>query len=270
MKYPIALQVYSLRNEMQEDFAGTLRKVKEMGYDGVEFAGLYGHSAAEVRSICTELGLTPISAHVPYQDMVANPDILKDYQEIGCEYVVIPYLPEDYRPGKPGFLEVIENAPMLGEKAKSLGMKLCYHNHDFEFVKLDGRYALDVLYETVPADVLLTQLDVCWVSVGGEDPAAYIRKYAGRSEIIHLKDYVGQKTQNMYGLIGQKNSEEKADTSKFEFRPVGYGKVDFDSVFAALAESRVKWLIVEQDLPSMEKTPLECVKLSVEALKNRS
>lgn len=254
---------------MQQDFAGTLRKVKEMGYDGVEFAGLYGHSASEVRSLCAEIGLTPISAHVPYQDMAADPDVLKDYREIGCQYVVIPYLPEDYRPGKPGFLEVIQNAPILGEKAKSLGMKLCYHNHDFEFVKLDGRYALDVLYETVPADTLLTQLDVCWVSVGGEDPAAYIRKYALRSEIIHFKDYVGQKTQNMYGLIGQKNGAEQADTRKFEFRPVGLGKVNFDRVIDAVRESHVKWIIVEQDLPSMEKTPLECVKISVDYLKTR-
>ncbi len=193
MKFPIALQLYSVRWDMEKDFEGTLKKVKAMGYDGVEFAGLFGYSAQQIKAMCEAIGLVPISAHVPFADMVSDPSLLDEYAEIGCKYVVIPYLTEEYRPGNEKFAEVISGAAMLGEKAKTLGMTLAYHNHDFEFVKLGDEYALDVLYKEVPASLLQAELDTCWVRVGGEDPAAYVRKYAGRLDMLHLKDYTGSK-----------------------------------------------------------------------------
>lgn len=264
--FPIAIQLYSLRDDMAADFEGTLKKVKAMGYDGVEFAGLYGKTAAEVKALCAENGLVPISAHVPFVDMIADPSILETYAEIGCEFVVIPYLTEEYRPGNEKFGEVIEGAKMLGAKANSLGMKLAYHNHDFEFVKIDGEYALDILYKEVPADMLQPQIDTCWVNVGGENPADYIRKYAGRIEIVHLKDFVGGKTENMYALIGLDDDEEKDAGGKFEFRPVGSGKQDFPAILAVSKEVGARWMVVEQDNPSMDKTPLECAEMSINYL----
>lgn len=268
MKFPIALQLYSVRDDLAADFRGTLEKVKALGYDGVEFAGLFGHSADEVKAMLDELSLTPVSAHVPFVDMMANPDILADYAKIGCEFVVIPYLTEEYRPGQEKFNEVIAGAKLLGEKANTLGMKLCYHNHDFEFVKLGGEYALDVLYSEVPASLLQTQIDTCWVNVGGEDPAAYVRKYAGRAEIVHLKDFAGQKSEKMYALIGIDDGKDSADTGAFEFRPVGYGKQDFPAILAAAEDAGAKWVVVEQDQPSMGKTAIECAGMSIEYLKS--
>ncbi|MBQ9507165.1 MAG: sugar phosphate isomerase/epimerase [Clostridia bacterium] len=267
MKFPIALQLYTVRDEMEADFAGTLKKVKEMGYEGVEFAGLFGHTAAEVKALCEEIGLDPISAHVPFTDMMEDPSILEDYAAIGCRYAVIPYLTEEYRPGSEKFREVIEGAAMLGEKAKALGMTLAYHNHDFEFTKLDGVYALDILYKEVPADVLQAELDTCWVRVGGEDPAGYIRKYAGRVDVLHLKDYFGSKTENMYALIGLDEDEKKDTQGKFEFRPLGSGVQDFPGILAAAAESGVKWVVVEQDEPSMGLSRMESAKKSIDYLK---
>ena len=261
MKLPVALQLYSVRWQLEEDFEGTLAQVKAMGYDGVEFAGLYGHTASEVKALCEKLGLTPVSAHVPFADMMADPELLNVYAEIGCEFVVIPYLTEEYRPGQPKFAEVIAGAKMLGEKAKSLGLKLCYHNHDFEFVKVAGEYALDVLYKEVSADLLQTQLDTCWVKVAGEDPVAYLHKYAGRCEIVHLKDFVGEKTANMYALIGIDEKEEKK--TAFEFRPVGFGRQDMPAIVEASIACGAKWLVVEQDQPSMGLTPVQCAEKSL-------
>ena len=268
-KFPIAIQLYSVRDDMEADFAGTVKAVKALGYDGVEFAGLFGKSAAEVKAICAEAGVTPISAHVPFDQMMADPDgVLSTYAEIGCEFVVIPYLTEEYRPGNAKFGEVIEGAKLLGKKAAALGMKLCYHNHDFEFVKLDGEYALDILYREVSADLLQTELDTCWVNVGGEDPAAYIRKYAGRAEIVHLKDFVGGKTENMYALIGIDENEEKDAGGKFEFRPVGHGRQDFPAILEAAEYAGARWVVVEQDSPCLGKTPMECAKMSIDYLKS--
>lgn len=267
MYFPIALQLYSVRTNMAEDFEGTLKKVKEMGYDGVEFAGLYGTSAADVKRMCEEIGLIPVSAHVPFTDMMANPSILETYAEIGCRYVVIPYLNDEYRPGKEKFQEVIEGAKLLGNKAKDLGLQLAYHNHDFEFTKINGEYALDILYKEVPAELLQTQLDTCWVNVGGEDPVAYIRKYNGRAEMVHLKDFVGKQSENMYALIGIDKNEEKNTGGKFEFRPLGKGVQDFPAILCAAKDAGTKWVIVEQDSPSLGLDALACAKVSIDYLK---
>ncbi len=268
MNFPIALQLYTVRDELKADFEGTLKKVKALGYDGVEFAGLFGKSADEVKKMCEEIGLVPISAHVPFVDMMENPQLLETYAEIGCKYVVIPYLTEEYRPGEEKFAEVIEGAKLLGSKANELGMKLCYHNHDFEFTKINGEYALDILYKEVSQDLLQTELDTCWVNIGGEDPAQYIRKYSGRCEVVHLKDFVGGKTENMYALIGIDEDEKKDTGVKFEFRPVGYGVQNFPDILEAAKDAGALWVVVEQDQPSMGKTPMECAEMSINYLKS--
>ena len=268
MSLSIAVQAYSVRDFAEKDFFETLEQIKAMGYEGVEFAGLYGHSAEEVKAKCEELGLNPISAHVPYYDILSNPEaVLSQYAQIGCKYVAIPSLTEECRPGTAGFSDVVKNAELFGKVAKDLGMTLLYHNHDFEFEKLDGKYALDILYDTVPSSLLQTELDTCWVNIGGEDPASYIRKYNGRTPVVHLKDFVGGKTKNMYALIGIDSDESEAPTAQFEFRPVGYGAQNFPKIIAASKESGAEWVIVEQDSPSMGLTSMECIKKSIDYLK---
>ncbi len=265
---PIAIQLYSVRDEAAADLRGTLSAIKEMGYEGVEFAGLHGYSAADIKAMCADIGLTPISAHVPYYDMIADPEgVLRTYAEIGCRYVAIPYLTPECRPGTDGFARVVENAAMLGEVAKGLGMTLLYHNHDFEFEKLDGKYALEVLYDTVPATLLQTELDTCWVRVGGEEPSAYVRRFASRAPVVHLKDYAGGKSEHMYELIGIE-SEAAPEENPFEFRPVGSGVQDMPAIIAAAEAAGAEWLVVEQDQPSMGLSPIECAKKSIGYLRS--
>lgn len=271
INFPIGIQLYSVREAMSQDFEGTLRKIKDMGYDGVEFAGLYGKTPAEVKAICDELGLVPISAHVEFVEMMNDPEgVVSAYKEIGCEQIVIPYLTPEYRPGAERFGEIIEGAKLMGSICNKYGMKLAYHNHDFEFAKIDGEYALDILYKEVSADLLQTQLDTCWVNVGGQNPADYIRKYAGRTPTVHLKDFVGTKSKKMYELIGidDKTKQTAQDEEEFCLRPVGYGKQNFPEILKASKEAGAKWVIVEQDRPSMDKTPLECAELSINYLKS--
>lgn len=266
---PIAIQLYSVRDDAAADLRGTLQKIKNMGYEGVEFAGLYGHTAAEIKALCAEVGLVPLSAHVPYYDMIADPKgVLSQYAEIGCRYVAIPYLTPECRPGTDGFAKVVENAAMLGKVAGELGMTLLYHNHDFEFQKLDGKYALEVLYDTVPASLLQTELDVCWVRVGGEEPAAYVRKYTGRAPVVHLKDYAGGKSEHMYELIGIESEKKETEEKPFEFRPVGSGVQDMPAIIAAAEDAGAAWLVVEQDQPSMGLSPMECAEKSISYLRS--
>ncbi len=268
MALSVAVQVYSVRDDAKADLRGTLEQIKKMGYDGVEFAGLYGNSPAEIKAMCAEIGLVPISAHVPYLDMLADPKgVLSQYAEIGVRFVAVPYLTPEYRPGTDAFPEVVKNVEMLGKVAKELGIQLLYHNHDFEFAKIDGKYALDVLYDTVPAEYLQTELDVCWVNVGGEVPADYIRKYNGRCPVVHLKDFYGEKDENMYELIGI-NTPAPKKPGNFEFRPVGSGLNDFPAILQAATECGAEWVVVEQDKPSMGLTPLQCIEKSRSYLKS--
>ena len=248
-KLPVALQVYSIRDDAEKDFKGTMKQVKGMGYDGVELAGLYGYSPEEVRDCLKEIGLPAISAHVPYQELAIDMgSVIDQYVELGCEYIAVPYLTEEYRPGNEKFEEFVENIEKIGGFCKSRNIVLLYHNHDFEFIKMqDGRYGLDYLYDMVSSHKLQTEIDTCWIKVSGINPADYIRKYAGRCPVVHLKDYVGEKSDNMYKLVGIEDRELKmADT--FKFRPLGYGIQNFIEILNAALESGAKWVVVEQDM----------------------
>ena len=267
---PVGLQLYTVRDDMAKDFKGTLQQVKAMGYEGVEFAGLFGHAPADIKAWCAEIGLNPISAHVPLAEMLEDIDkVIADYKAIGCEYIVVPYVTEERRPGGELFNQMVEEIRTIGQKCKEAGLVLLYHNHDFEFQKTEsGEFGLDYLYANVPADLLQTELDQCWVKYAGQDPVAYLQKYEGRSPVVHLKDYYasGEQKEDPYALIGL-NEGEKKENKAFEFRPLGYGVQDIPAIVRASKAAGSKWLIVEQDQPSMGKTALECAAMSMEFIK---
>ncbi len=262
MKFPVAIQLYSVRDDMEKDSLATLKAIKEMGYDGVELAGLYGHTAEEMKSYLDEAGLVAISAHVPVADMNADIDkVIADYKCIGVKYVALPYVDETRRAGHPNFDNAVDEINGLCKKWNEAGIPLMYHNHDFEFAKVDGEYALDILYKRCPD--LLVELDTCWANVGGVKPGKYLRSYKGRSPILHIKDFFGDKNGKLYKLIGIDDKEE-AQANAFELRPVGYGVQDVDAIICAARHSDVEWLVVEQDEPSMGLSRMECAKKSIE------
>ncbi len=271
MKMKTGLQLYTVRDELAADFEGTLRAVAAMGYEGVEFAGLYGKTAAEVRALTDELGVVPVSAHVSLAEMLGDLDgTLKTYKEIGCEYLVVPYLPDEYRPQAGNFAETLKIIEYIGVKAREAGFKLLYHNHDFEFTKIDGEYYLDTMYRKIPADILQTELDTCWVNVGGEDPAAYVRKYTGRAPVVHLKDFFmrSRQTEGLYELIGIDKKVENSGEN-FGFRPVGHGMQNIPEILAASVDAGAEWVIVEQDRPAPGQSAIESAKLSADYLKTQ-
>lgn len=255
-KLLVALQLYSVREEAEKDFAGTLKTIKEFGYDGVEFAGLYGLDPAQIRDMLANVGLKPLSAHVPYQELVADmKGTVGKYATIGCPYIAIPYLDEATRPGSPDFANTVEKIREIGAECKAQGIQLLYHNHNFEFVTMaDGRYGLDTLFESVPTDLLQTEIDTCWVNFSGIDPAAYVRKYSGYAPIVHLKDFT---------FSGKKAFD--AQRGDFMFKPVGYGCQDMPAILAASVDAGADWVVVEQDR-SVERSTLEDAKMSREYL----
>lgn len=244
---PVAIQVYSIREEAEKNFAKTMAAVKEMGYDGVELAGFYGHTAQEIRDILDENGLTPISAHVSYKEFSEDLEgTIQKYLTIGCRFLVIPYLTEEYRYGTEKFEVFLRDIPTIARECAKHGFTLLYHNHDFEFAKTaDGSYVLDYLFSKTSDAELQTELDTCWIGVAGEDPVAYLQKYSGRSPLVHLKDYTME---------------------PFCMQPLGKGLQDIPSLLNTAVDAGCEWVIVEQDNHS-DHTPMENMKISREYLK---
>ncbi len=265
---PVGLQLYTVRDYLEKDMLGTLKKIKAMGYDYVETAGFYGHTAAEFKAALDAAGLTAISAHISYAEMKADLNkVIDDCKVLGISYVALPYFAGDDRPGGKDYDTVLKNAEKFGKIFYENGIGLLYHNHDFEFEKLDGvNYALDAMYDKIPAQYLQTELDCCWVKVGGEDPAEYVRKYANRAPIVHLKDFAGSKSENMYELIGIKPEKEASSSVQFQLRPVGYGRQDIPSILEAALDANTKYLVVEQDNHG-DQTSMEAAEMSRNYLK---
>lgn len=265
---PVAIQLYSLRNEMEKDFYGTLEQVGQMGYEGVEFCGFFDQPAEKVKDALDRFGLKAVSSHQGVNSWIQDYDLWSAYfAEIGCRYTAIPYEAEEFAPNGEHYEERIQTYAEVGKKLKKeLGIELCYHNHDFEFQMVNGMYGLDYMLQKAPE--LSPELDVCWIKVQNEDPIEYIQKYKGRTKLIHLKDFVVLPDADpevvYYERYGKRRT--KAYTEGFEFRPVGQGCQDMPGIVRAAEECGVEWLIVEQDV-SPDSTPLEDAKKGIDFMR---
>jgi sugar phosphate isomerase/epimerase len=225
---PIALQLYTVREHTAEDFAGTVEKVAEMGYAGVELAGSGGLSADQVKALLDRCGLKPAGSHIGLDRLEKELDlVIAENLEIGNKWVVCPYLGEDRRKDGAAWRSIASLFNEIGAACKEKGLVFAYHNHAFEFEVFDGETGLDILYGSVNPDVVKGEVDVYWVKKGGRCPAEFIRKYAGRIPLVHLKDM--------------------ADDEAGSFAEVGNGVIDFTGIFEAAEAGGSEWYIVEQD-----------------------
>ncbi len=271
-RLPVGIQVYGLRDLLEntpENFEQVMRQIKEMGYAGVELAGLYGLEPETVKRTLDEIGLIPISAHVPLVEMMEDAKgVAETYKKIGVSYIAVPYLPEEYRPNTPGYEMVLKEMARIGRIMQENGIHLEYHNHDFEFVKLpDGTFGFDDIYTQIPEELLKVEPDLCWIKVAGQSPVDYLKKYGARCEIVHLKDFIKEGSpKNMYKLIGIETEEKEEAAGIFEFRPVGFGMQIWEPILDTTLKIGSKWVIVEQD-EHYDLSPLEAARRSREYLR---
>lgn len=269
-QFKIGVQLYSVRDDMEKDFEGTLQKIADMGYEYVEFAGYYGRSSAEIKTILDNLGLKCISVHQGLEFFDEKPQEAVDFLKgFGVKYVVIPWYDKAKLAG-----EAWETTKATFNRVSALlkanDMKLLYHNHDFEFEKLpDGRYIHDRIMSEVEG--IDPEFDTCWVHYAGIDPSLKIKEFATRVEVVHLKDFACKNLAAgpVYALIdadGKAQGGSQADKG-FEFRPLGMGIQNIPEIIAACEASGSEYLIVEQD-QSVGRSPLEAVAISRDYLKS--
>jgi sugar phosphate isomerase/epimerase len=222
---PISIQLYTLRDECAKDYRAVIERVAGIGYAGVELAGLYGLPPTEARSLVEGLGMRVSGAHV--QGRVDGDDLERIADEsaaTGAPFMVVPMLPADRFTSAESVRKLADRIRPAVDAAESRGMKLAYHNHNFEFVDLDGRWAYDLFVESLHPDIAL-EVDIYWAQTAGADPAELVKRLGSRVALLHVKDGPCTPTDDMVA--------------------VGDGKVD---IAAALgANDSVQWHIVELD-----------------------
>lgn len=263
----IGLQLYSVKEAFEKDPAGTFRRIKEIGYDGIELIRIFEYGVENLRTLCAENGLEPSSAHVSFEELCADPrKVAEACKTLGCRHVVIPVLPDAYKPGIGDFGYALKQIPPLGKTLAEEGLVLQFHNHFFEFERINGQYALDLLYESVSPALLQTQLDTCWINVSGEDPVAYLKKYAGRCPTVHLRDFVGHKKQIPFAATYA--PERRADWDRpFQDRPLGKGLMQMEATTRAALAAGARWLIVENGPCGEDYSCLQAAEISLNYIK---
>ena len=244
-KIPIALQLYSIREDCAKDLPGTLKAVAEMGYEGVEFAGYHDRSAEELRQMCDGLSLKIVGTHIGLDTLLGDEleKTVEFNRVMGNKYLIVPGLAEERRNSRTAWLETAGIFDGIAAKLAAHEMQTGYHNHHIEFVEMDGELPWDTFFGNTRKEVVM-QLDTGNMYHGGAEPVRFLEKYPGRAQLVHLKEY--------------SSSNDKA--------LIGEGEVQWEKVFE-ISESTgdTEWYIVEQE--SYAYPPLECVDRCLQNLK---
>jgi sugar phosphate isomerase/epimerase len=230
---PIAVQLYTVRSEAGQDFAGTLRRLAEGGAKAVEFAGYGGMPMGEVQALLDELDLRVAGAHIPLATWEENPDAaLADLVVAEGEYAVVPWLPPERRGSAAETRELAANLNRWSALAKAAGVGFAYHHHDFEFFPLpdgNGDTIFSIIRDETDPALVGIEVDVYWAARAGVDPAHLLGELQGRVPLVHLKD------------LGA--APDHADL------PAGEGTLRWDEVLPAASAAGARWWIIEQDNP---------------------
>lgn len=242
----VGVQLYTVRRELETDFEGTLAKVAALGYREVEFAGYYGRTPAQVKAVLARNNLAAPSAH--FQSVVSSGGVreaIEAARAIGHKYLVYAWLPPEERKSLDDYKRLVERLNRAGEECARAGVQFGYHNHDFEFAPMEGRIPYDLILEGTDARLVKMELDLYWITKGGQSPLAYFRKHPGRFPLVHVKDM--------------------DSTPKRYFTEVGRGTIDFEEIFAASKRAGIKHYFVEQD--ETPASPFDSIKTSIDYLK---
>jgi sugar phosphate isomerase/epimerase len=242
----ISLQLYTVREETAHDMPGTLRRISEIGYPAVEFAGFGDLSSQDLATITGDLGLRASGAHVPLDSWETDPEtVVADMHTIDCAHAILPMAPPQYRGDEAAVAMLAENLNRWGELCRQEGVTFSYHNHDFEFAPLGESTMWDVLVRETDPEIVGLELDLYWIKYGGADPETVLRDVGNRVSLVHLKDMAPDDT--------------RSDL------PVGEGTMPWQELIQTADAIGTQWYIAEQDNP---RDALEDVRISLRSMRD--
>lgn len=245
----IGVQLYTLRERMQQDFAGTLEQVAAIGYREVEFAGYFDRRPEQVRALLERLNLTAPSTHIGLDALRNDLDgQLETARTIGHRYVTVPAIMEAFTGTMTpdAWSRYAAEFNRIGAACRDKGLTLAYHNHHFEFVPArEGRTGFDVLLAETDPDLVVFELDLMWATLAGHDPVTLFERYPGRFVMWHVKDLKSIETARAAAGRGM----EGFRTILGLMADVGAGEIDFARIFARAEQAGVRHLFVEHDAP---------------------
>jgi len=263
---PLGIQLWTVKEEAAKDLEGTMKKLYQIGFREIEFAGFYGKTAAEIGALMKGIGFRLVSMHAGADDIAAKGDsIIADAKTLGLQYIICSSPMSDAAKAKLEWAKKMDaldqgdwklNAALFnkfGKSVKDAGMQFGYHNHYTEFKKFGGKTAFDILFESTDPDLVKSELDVCWAVVGGDDPVAILNKYKSRVVALHVKDI----------------AKITPDPHLTETIAVGQGSIDWKKVIGTAKANGTKAFFYEQEAP-YTRPVLESARMSADYLSRLS
>jgi sugar phosphate isomerase/epimerase len=233
----IGIQLYTVRDVLKQDFEGTLSRIGAIGYREVEFAGYFDHTPEQVKAALASAGLTAPATHVGPDNLDKGWDaVVHTAKAVGHEYVIVAWIPEERRKTIDDWKRIAEQLNQAGTACRAAGLQFAYHNHDFEFVPIDGRVPYDILLENTDASLVKLELDLFWITFAGGDPLAQFARSPGRFPLVHVKDMTPKPTPDA--------PPERVMVD------VGKGSIDWKRIFAQSRAGGIQHYFVEHDQPS--------------------
>ena len=256
----VGIQTYTLRKALAEDFKGTFQMIKDVGYDFVELneRNFSEKTPADLKAMLSDIGLPCPASHINYNRVVNETEtIIAAAKTLDAKYMVVPYMSEDQR-SLDDWKRHAKALNVAGEKFADAGLRLAYHNHQFEFDDLGGgTTAMEVLMDGTSPDTLDFELDIFWTNLASVDVLDLMRKYAGRFKLCHIKDLKGDPASAATMTYEEVGNQLMVN--------VGEGDTDFEAIFALNDVSGMEYFITEHDQPKMPyrgaiQTSLEAVR----------
>ena len=226
----IGVQLYTVRSLMDKDVERTLAGVAAAGYTEVEFAGYFKKTPAEIKAMLDRHGLVSPSVHSGSMAPADWAEALEAANVIGHKFIVMPWIPVERRKTLDDWKQVAADFNRVAASAKAAGVQFAYHNHDFEFPLVEGKVPYDVLLAETDPNLVKLEIDLYWITKGGQDPLAYFARWPGRIPLVHVKDGKGP--------------------PDWAMTEVGSGAIDWKRIFAKSQQAGIQHYFVEHDQPA--------------------
>lgn len=245
-----ASPTFLFRDIYHSQLGNIMHRLADMGFEGLELCGMFGLSSEEISSFSKATNLAIICDHIHYEEFSQDTvNVISRRTAIGITYLTIDKIPSEFLPGTKLFPEALREIERISRLCKKHGVQLLYHNHGYDLInKVDGTPFLDIILDSTDPELLKFQPDLGWISLGGGDPVQYLEKYKSRCPIIHLKDYFATAPLLLQSPFPLGNSRGGAAYNFFEFRPSGYGIMNYPLLMPKILACNPEWITTDHDL----------------------